>query len=174
MGEADPLISQIAAAGIRAAFEMEQILPGVDSDDWDTDPVADAAELHRCGMDRKAKKILRDLVALDARCIDGWVHLGNIAFDGRGPAAAREFYDRLSRSARVRFQKASGACSLGAWSITDRFTVRCTASGSAPGGNVDGRRLSRSSPAGSGSKATPPRRHSGAATRCGSAGDGPG
>ena len=33
------------------------------------------------------------MVGQDPRCIDAWVHLGNIAFAGKGPKAARHLYD---------------------------------------------------------------------------------
>jgi hypothetical protein len=48
-----PFMAQILGAGPRPAFEMEEVIPGVDDDEWDLDPVADAAELHRSGADRK-------------------------------------------------------------------------------------------------------------------------
>jgi hypothetical protein len=89
----DPLYEQIIAAGPRPEFEMEQVIPGLDADGWDLDPVADAAELRRAGDTREASRILHGLLAQDHRCIDAWVHLGNIAFDGKGPKAAFEFYD---------------------------------------------------------------------------------
>jgi Calcium binding len=89
----DPLIEQVIAAGPRPMFEMEQIIPGVAPDDWDFDPVADAAERHRFGQDKEAARILKNLIAQDERCIDAWVHLGNIAFDTKGPKDALELYD---------------------------------------------------------------------------------
>jgi hypothetical protein len=91
--ELDPLIEEIIAAGPRPEFEMEQVIPGIDAEDWDLDPVADAAELHRAGYDREPTRILKDLIAQDERCIDGWVHLGNVAFDAKGPKAALDLYD---------------------------------------------------------------------------------
>ena len=90
----DPLIEAIVEAGPRHAYEMEQVIPGADPDDWDDDPVILAAELRRAGELREASKILRGLVDADQRCIDAWVHLGNMAFDSKGPKAAFEFYDR--------------------------------------------------------------------------------
>lgn len=89
-----PLVLDIVAAGPRPEFEMEQVIPGVGDDDWDLDPVADAAELHRAGADREASRILDGLIVLDERCVDAWVHLGNIAFDNKGPKAAGELYER--------------------------------------------------------------------------------
>lgn len=88
-----PLSEEVFAAGVRPCFEMEQVLPGVEPDDWDSDPIVDAAELHRAGYDREATRLLRGLLALDSRCIDAWGHLGLIAFDTRGPGAAAKLYE---------------------------------------------------------------------------------
>ncbi len=41
----------------------------------------------------EASRILRALIAQDERCIDAWVHLGNIVFHGAGAKAALELYD---------------------------------------------------------------------------------
>src|SRR5260370_18384271 len=45
------------------------------------------------GMTREANQVLNDLIALDARCIDAWGHLGLIPFDTRGPVPSLEFYE---------------------------------------------------------------------------------
>lgn len=89
----DPLSEEIAAAGVRPCFEMEQVLPGVEPDDWDTDPIVEAADLHRAGYDREAIRLLESLLAIDPRCIDAWGHLGLIAFDARGPGPAAKLYE---------------------------------------------------------------------------------
>jgi tetratricopeptide (TPR) repeat protein len=91
--EIHPLYQAIIAAGPRPEFEMEQVIPGSDPDDWDSDPITEAAELRRAGQTREATEILRMTIELDERCIDAWVHLGNIAFDSKGPKAALELYD---------------------------------------------------------------------------------
>ena len=88
-----PLESVIMAAGARPCFEMDQVLPGVDPEDWDSDPIVDAADLHRAGEDRAARHILERLLKIDRRCIDAWGHLGLIAFDTKGPGAAAAFYE---------------------------------------------------------------------------------
>jgi hypothetical protein len=88
-----PLCREVIAAGVRSCFEMEQVLPGVEADEWDRDPIVDAVELHRAGDDREAKRVLEGLLALDARCIDAWGHLGLVAFDTRGPGPAAELYE---------------------------------------------------------------------------------
>ena len=92
--EKAPLIEVIIAAGPRAEFEMEQVIPGLDEDDWDSDPIGEAADLHGAGYNREAAILLKKLIAQDERCIDAWVHLGNIAFDTKGPQAALLLYDR--------------------------------------------------------------------------------
>jgi tetratricopeptide (TPR) repeat protein len=91
--EVHPLYGAIIAAGPRPMFEMEQVIPGVEEDDWDSDPVTNAAELNRAGLGREARRILEGLIVLDERCIDAWVHLGNIAFDVKGPKEALNLYD---------------------------------------------------------------------------------
>lgn len=91
--ERHPLVEEIITAGPRPEYEMEQVIPGLDPEDWDSDPVTEAAELRRAGYDREATRILEGLIAEDERCIDAWVHLGNIAFDARGPKAALDLYD---------------------------------------------------------------------------------
>ncbi len=91
--EIDPVYERIIRAGPRPQFEMEQVIPGVDPDEWDADPVADAAELYEAGDNHGASQILNALLAQDTRCLDAWVHLGNIAFDTNGPKAALDLYD---------------------------------------------------------------------------------
>jgi tetratricopeptide (TPR) repeat protein len=91
--EIHPLYRAIIAAGPRPEFEMEQVIPGEEVDDWDSDPISDAADLHSAGAVAEARRILRDAIAVDERCIDAWVHLGNIAFDVKGPKDAVELYD---------------------------------------------------------------------------------
>jgi hypothetical protein len=115
--ELHPLVAEIVAAGARPEFEMEQVIPGVEDDDWDLDPVADAAELHRAGADREATRILQGLVALDERCIDAWVHLANIAFDNNGPKAAAELYDRAVALGEQSLPEAFGG--VLPWGLTD-------------------------------------------------------
>ena len=88
-----PLCEQVIAAGVRPCFEMEQVLPGVADDDWDSDPIVDAADLHRAGHTRDAVRLLQGLLAIDDRCVDAWGHLGLVAFDTRGPGPARELYE---------------------------------------------------------------------------------
>lgn len=122
--ELHPLREEVIAAGPRPCFEMEQVIPGVDADDWDSDPIVDAAELHRAGEHRRARNLLEDLVAQDPRCIDAWGHLGLIAFDTRGPGPARVFYETGIAVAEMSLPDGFGGV-LG-WGWTDnRPFLRC-------------------------------------------------
>jgi len=67
-------------------------VPGADEDDWDSDPIIDAADLHHAGRHRAAIRLLEAELAADVRCIDAWGHLGLIAFNTRGPGPASDFY----------------------------------------------------------------------------------
>lgn len=87
------LLQEVIDVGARPCVEMEQIIPGVTVDDWDFDPIVNAADLHRAGQHVQARDVLEDLLAQDPRCIDAWGHLGLIAFDTRGPGPARRFYE---------------------------------------------------------------------------------
>jgi hypothetical protein len=87
------LLVDVIDAGVRPSFEMEQVLPGVDDDDWDSDAIIEAMELHHAGPHRDAIRVLDDLLAIDRRCVDAWAHLGLIAFETGGPGPARELYE---------------------------------------------------------------------------------
>jgi hypothetical protein len=53
--EGEPLedwAAELVACGPRPSYEMEQVIPGLDPEDWDSDPIVDAAEL---GADRKRR-----------------------------------------------------------------------------------------------------------------------
>ncbi len=87
------VLVDVIDAGVRPSFEMEQVLPGVDEDDWDSDPIIEAMELHHAGLHRDAIRVLDGVLAVDRRCVDAWAHLGLIAFETRGPGPARELYE---------------------------------------------------------------------------------
>jgi hypothetical protein len=81
----------IIAHGPRQEFEMEQVLPGADPDDPDSDPVTESNELKDSGDPRKALKILMKLCDADLRCLDAHSHLGNFVFDYRPAEAIRHY-----------------------------------------------------------------------------------
>jgi hypothetical protein len=113
----------IIARGKRPMFEMEQMLPGTDPDDFDSDPIVEASELHAAGDRAGARELLMNLLARDLRCLDAHAHLGNFEFDHQPAQALRHYDVGLS----------IGAFSLGktfdgvlAWGLIDnRPFLRC-------------------------------------------------
>jgi hypothetical protein len=81
----------IVARGRRPAFEMEQVLPGSNPDDWDSDPIIEASELNDAGDRRAAEDLLMKVLAEDLRCLDAHAHLGNFAFEHRPEQAMRHY-----------------------------------------------------------------------------------
>ena len=81
----------IIARGPRPSFEMEQVLPGADPNDWDSDPILEASDLHAAGDRLGAQKLLVEMLAADLRCLDAHGHLGNFAFDHRPEEAIRHY-----------------------------------------------------------------------------------
>jgi hypothetical protein len=71
----------IIKRGPRPMYEMEQILPGADPEDFDSDPILKAVELKDRGQISRARKVLEKLLIQDIRCLDAHAHLGNLAFD---------------------------------------------------------------------------------------------
>ena len=66
------VLADVGLVNHHRQFEMEQILPGADEDDWDSDLIIEAADLHHAGHHREAIRILEDALAIDMRCIDAW------------------------------------------------------------------------------------------------------
>lgn len=81
----------IIARGPRSEFEMEQVLPGADPDDPDSDPITESNDLKDAGDARAAFKVLMELCEADVRCLDAHAHLGNFVFDR--PAEAIRHYE---------------------------------------------------------------------------------
>ena len=94
-GEEDEPIEEwakpIIARGPRPSFEMEQVIPGEDPNDWDSDPIIEASDLNAAGDRRGAHKLLVEVLAADLRCLDAHAHLGNFAFDHRPEKALRHY-----------------------------------------------------------------------------------
>ena len=82
----------IIARGVRPSFEMEQVIPGVAPDDFDSDPICEAVDLNNVGDHDAAYKILMDLCQQELRCLDAHAHLGNFNFD-HAPEQALRHYD---------------------------------------------------------------------------------
>jgi tetratricopeptide (TPR) repeat protein len=89
----DTWAKTIIKRGPRPMYEMEQILPGVDPEDFDSDPITEANELKDRGQIARAKKLLERLLIKDIRCLDAHAHLGNMAFD-RDVRTALDHYQR--------------------------------------------------------------------------------
>jgi hypothetical protein len=81
----------IMSRGPRPEYEMEQVLPGEDPDDPDTDPILDAVELKEAGDSLGAYRMLMSLLAADLRCLDAHAHLGNFVFDHSPEKAIRHY-----------------------------------------------------------------------------------
>lgn len=69
----------VIVGGARPEFEFEQLLPGGDDPEAE-DPILDAMDLRDRGDGGGATRMLEDLVAWDARCLDAHAHLGMLAF----------------------------------------------------------------------------------------------
>ena len=87
----EPWAKPIIARGPRQAFEMEQILPGSDPDDLDSDPIGEAVDLKDGGDGVAAWQILMGLCEADLRCLDAHAHLGNLVFEHRPKDAIRHY-----------------------------------------------------------------------------------
>ena len=81
----------IVARGPRPSFEMEQVLPGSDPNDWDSDPIVEAVDLRNADDRIGAEKILVEMLAVDLRCLDAHTHLGNFSFPRRPEDAIRHY-----------------------------------------------------------------------------------
>jgi hypothetical protein len=81
----------IIARGPRPAFEMEQVLPGEDPDEPDTDPILESNDLKDSGDLTGARAALMKLCEADLRCLDAHAHLGNLAFDHAPKEAIRHY-----------------------------------------------------------------------------------
>jgi len=94
-GEADEPIEEwakpIRSRGPRPEYEMEQVIPGENPDDPDTDPILEATELRETGDCLGAHRKLMSLIAADLWCLDAYAHLGNFVFDHSPEKAIRHY-----------------------------------------------------------------------------------
>lgn len=119
----EPWARPIIKQGKRPEHEMEQVLPGEDPDNPDTDPILEAVELKEAGDGRGARRMLMNVLAVDLRCLDAHAHLGNFAFD-RDPDTAIRYYDVGVRIGELSLGKDFNG--LLPWGCTDnRPFLRC-------------------------------------------------
>lgn len=71
---------------------MEQVIPGQDPEDYESDPICESNDLKGAGDYNAARKILMELCQSDLRCLDAHAHLGNFVFD-RSPEDAISHYE---------------------------------------------------------------------------------
>ena len=93
--EGEPLeawAKPIFARGPRPEFEMEQVLPGSDPEDLDSDPIIAANDLKVMGDFAGACDMLDKLLEADLRCLDAHAHLGNMYFSDN-PRVAISHYE---------------------------------------------------------------------------------
>ncbi|MFH1764212.1 MAG: hypothetical protein ABIF09_08480 [Gemmatimonadota bacterium] len=91
-GEApDEWQEALIAEGPRPLFEMEQVFPGEDPDDIDSDPILESANRREAGDIRGAARLLMDTLEADLRCLDAHAHLGNLWFDWVPERAIRHY-----------------------------------------------------------------------------------
>ena len=81
----------IIAGGPRPEFEMEQVLPGEDPENFDWDPITESIAHKDAGDRPGASKILMEMLESDLRCLDAHAHLGNLDFDHRPEDAIRNY-----------------------------------------------------------------------------------
>ncbi len=92
--EGDPIEERakaIIARGPRPQFEMQQVLPGEDSDDPFSDPITESNDRKDGGDLAGAEKLLTEMCEADLRCLDAHAHLGNLDFDHLPKAALRHY-----------------------------------------------------------------------------------
>lgn len=73
-------LKPVIAAGPRPSFEMEQILPGMDPNDPDSDPIGRAVDLYEVGDVEGSTRILHQCLENDLCVLDAHAHLGRWAF----------------------------------------------------------------------------------------------
>ena len=111
-GPIETLAQGIIARGPRPMYEMEQVLPGADPEQWDSDPITESNDRKDAGDVEGARDILRRLVEADLRCLDAHAHLGNMVFD-RWPEKRCATTKSACESESCRSATNSTACSRG-------------------------------------------------------------
>ncbi len=113
----------LVARGPRPEFEMEQVIPGADPTNWDTDPITEAAELREAGNHAGARALLMEQLEGDLRCLDAHAHLGNQEFE-YSPRLAIRHYEAGLRIAELGL--GAGFEGVLPWGLVDnRPFLRC-------------------------------------------------
>ncbi len=113
----------IIARGKRPLFELEQVIPGADPEDFDSDPIVEASELQAAGEHGKARELLMGLLAQDLRCLDAYAHLGNTEFEHRPEQALRHYEMGMNIGLSTLGKNFNGVL---AWGLIDnRPFLRC-------------------------------------------------
>jgi tetratricopeptide (TPR) repeat protein len=79
----DMYFKPIIDYGVRESYEMEQIIPFQDPEDFESDPIIEASDYYSCGNVTDAQKIMEKILTADLRCLDAHAHLGNWDFDSK-------------------------------------------------------------------------------------------
>lgn len=82
---------KILHAGKRSCWEMENILPGYNPENFDC-PIGDGIEIMNTGDWYGAIQHMKNLLAQDERCLDAYAHLGNWYFEDEDLSKAKNFY----------------------------------------------------------------------------------
>lgn len=82
---------EVKAVGPRPVFELENVIPGKDPKNFDSDPILEAIELQDAGDSSAAGQLLNRLLIADLRCLDAHTHLGNLEFTHRPEMAIRHY-----------------------------------------------------------------------------------
>lgn len=109
----DPLnkyFKSIIDFGVRESYEMDQIIPFQDPEDFDSDPILDASDFHEYENYVEAFKIMEKILTTDLRCLDAHAHLGNWKFNSTNEPY-KMIIDKAKRHYEVGFN--IGELSLG-------------------------------------------------------------
>ena len=124
-GEAPDWMKELTCRGPRQAYEMESVLPGMNPEDFDSDPILEAIELADMGHPDKAEDALYRVLEADLRCLDAHAHLGNFDFEWL-PAAALSHYQVGAAIGLVRMSALPTCVEQRGLTPTARRYRRCT------------------------------------------------
>jgi tetratricopeptide (TPR) repeat protein len=102
---------------------MEQVLPGSDPDDPDSDPIIEANTLRDIGRVAQARRLLLRLIQQDPRCLDAHAHLGNLKFEKDAETALAHYATGVTIGQRALGRAFDGVLPWGL--IDNRPFLRC-------------------------------------------------